>query len=395
MRFDSHIGSRVERSVGSVFDVDSHSMVPLDRIDNSFLVSEWERKRADPYHGDHHTAYDYGMGENRITSDSPMIMHDYYDNPTDHLTSNYDIHRTKYLSSYYVPYSTSIANVVDGENAIDEAITTALNSLKGQSSTWGADLGESKSAIEDLAKNTITGYNFINNMRKGNFRGAADALGISRRSFEHSSNRGRALANAWLSFSYGWVPLATSIYDEQKTISDIVNRNSNNVEGNGTGHASGSVDGPYFGDIRLKGEWTTSARCTLKATIANAGLFNLNKFGVTNPAAIAWELVPFSFCVDWFIPIGNTLSAITGGEGLDFHGGYFSVITRQNISLYSKTGKITDWTTVEDGGNYSEEQFVFNRTALSTLPLPKLYADMTPFSSPRAANALALVRKLT
>lgn len=395
MSYESSNSARTERSVGSVFDVDVHGMVPLDRIDTSYLVTDWIRTASGPYHGDHRTAYDYGMGEYRITADSPFVLHDYYDNPTDHLTSNYDIRRTEYLSKYRTPFSQSPVNGPDMENAISEAITSALNSLKGQSSNWGSDMGEMRQSVESFASLAMKGGAFIKHMRHGQFTQAAHALGISPTSFSHSSNRGKAIADYWLAYSYGWRPYAQSMFDMQSTIADIVNRQSTSVEGTGSGHASGSLDNTYIGKIKQKANWFGSARCVLKADIANPALLNINKLGLSNPSAIAWELVPFSFCVDWFIPVGNTLSAITGAEGLDFHGGWYSVITRSTVSLTRETGKETEWTTCDDGGHYSEEQFTFNRTALTAFPLPRFYADMTPYSSPRAANALALVRQLT
>lgn len=386
---------RNEISDGEVFDVDLHAMVPYHHVDNSFVLEASYDSKPPPFKGDHHTAYNWGHQGGTILSDSPMIFHDYWDNPIDHLTSNYDINRTEYLSKYRVPFSSSIVRGVDVENAQNEAITAALNSLKGASSNWGNDLGEMRNSVEAIARDAQRAATFIRCMRRGQWGAAADALGISLRSFSHSSNRGRALADYWLGYVYGWRPLAQSMYDTQAVMSDIVNRTSNRVEGTGTGHASGDVTGPYYEKISLDGKWLGSCKCTLKATISNYNLFNLNKVGLTNPISIAWELVPFSFCVDWFLPIGNTLSALTGTQGLDFQGGYFSTITRETINMHRETGRINDYTTCVDGGSYSESQFRFQRVALTEFPQSRFYADLTPFSTPRAVNALALVRQLT
>ena len=395
MPYTSKSEARTERSIGSVYDVNTGTMQPLDRVDHVFFLKTQERTSSGPYHGDHHTAYDYGMGAGRVISDSPFVIHQYYDNPVDHLTSNYDYYSSEYLSKYRTPFSSSTINGPKMENAISEAITSALGSLRGKHSNWGSDLGEMRQNVDSFSKAITKGSQFLYYMKRGRFNLAAEALGISRRSFSSSNNRGRALANAWLAYSYGWRPYAQSVHDMQQTIADIVDRNSNNVEATGTGHASGGSSGTYYGKIRQSSNWHGSARCVLKATIDSPTAHNITKMGLSNPASIAWELTPFSFVVDWFVPVGNVLDALTAAQGLTFHGGWFSVRQRETLSLKRETGVETPWATCVNGGSYSEEQFTFNRTALAGFPLPRLYADLTPYSTPRAVNALALVRKLT
>jgi hypothetical protein len=38
--------------------------------------------------------------------------------------------------------------------------------------------------------------------------------------------------------------------------------------------------------------------------------------GLTNPLNVAWELVPFSFVVDWFIPIGSFFDGLVPPQGV-------------------------------------------------------------------------------
>lgn len=37
----------------------------------------------------------------------------------------------------------------------------------------------------------------------------------------------------------------------------------------------------------------------------------MSDFGLINPASIAWELIPFSFVVDWFYPVGQLIASTT------------------------------------------------------------------------------------
>jgi hypothetical protein len=45
-------------------------------------------------------------------------------------------------------------------------------------------------------------------------------------------------------------------------------------------------------------------------------------------------------------------------------------------------------------GDYREAGFGFQRIALTGFPYARFYADLTPYSTPRALNALALVRQI-
>lgn len=395
MPYTSSFEPRVERSDGMIYDVDSHTMVPYHHIDNTYFIDVVFDSKANAYHGDHRTAYNWSHSGGKSTAEKPVIYHDVYDNPTDHLTSNYDIIRSEFLSKHRLPFSTSNVHGPWVSNAVDEAITEAQNSLKGASSQWGNNLGELKTSVESIARDAMRAAAFIRCMRRGKWQEAADALGISLRSFSHSSNRGRALADYWLAYAYGWRPLAQTMHDTQAVMSDIVNRTSKLVEGTGKGRANGSNARTWSGDVLCDGEWTSSTSCTLKATITHPTLFNLSKVGLTNPVSIAWELVPFSFVVDWFLPVTNTLEALSSGFGVDFHGGWYSTITREKFHMFRETGRVDDWTTCLEGGDYHEEVFDFRRVALTAMPHVRFYADLTPWSTPRAVNALALVRQLT
>jgi hypothetical protein len=129
--------------------------------------------------------------------------------------------------------------------------------------------------------------------------------------------------------------------------------------------------------------------------MSNPQLATINSLGLTNPIAVAWELVPFSFAVDWFLPVGNTLSALTAGQGLTWLGGYITKRVYRAVSIRHKTGPITAWVTCTDPGHYRERGFEFQTIALTGFPYARFYVDETPYSTPRAVNALALVRQLT
>jgi hypothetical protein len=43
----------------------------------------------------------------------------------------------------------------------------------------------------------------------------------------------------------------------------------------------------------------------------------LSNLGLINPLSVAWEVVPFSFVIDWFIPVNKWLNSLTADAGLE------------------------------------------------------------------------------
>jgi len=69
---------------------------------------------------------------------------------------------------------------------------------------------------------------------------------------------------------------------------------------------------------------------------------------LTNPALVAWELVPFSFVADWFVPIGSWLTAIAPLIGITPQDVFRTVFSEESY---------------ETGGAYGDEtglMFVMN-----------------------------------
>lgn len=390
IRFDT----RLEETSGVVYDVHTGTMVPYYNQDAFYNQRVGESRKPAPYKGDHRTAYDYWRGINAVVVDKPYLLRAHWDNPVDHLTSNYDTVGNQFISYRHGPFGYDPLPSGDFIDELwNEAVTKALLSLKGEnSSDIGASLGELGQTVDSLASSVMRGTYFIRSMRRGNWALAAKHLGITPKVFRDT--RGKVLADYWLAYSFGWKPLASEMYGLADTICEHVSRNSNFIEGTGTAISSNDVSFTY-GNWDVIGSWAARIRAVLKAEITNPGLRLINKTGLTNPASVAWELVPFSFVVDWFVPVGNTLDALTASVGLTWHGGFVSKTIHKAVGIRHKTGYITPWVDCLDGGDYKERMLEFQRVALTGFPYPQFYANRNPYSTTRALNALALVRSLT
>lgn len=133
--------------------------------------------------------------------------------------------------------------------------------------------------------------------------------------------------------------------------------------------------------------------CKLTAELSNSSWHAASQLDLVNPLSLGWELVPFSFVLDWFIPVGNMLEALTAHAGLVFVGGHYSYVTRGRKRFDAiPYWWGTPWGSPWKVGSVEYNVYGFDRVPLYDWPMPLPYADMTPFSTTRSLSALALWR---
>jgi hypothetical protein len=128
-----------------------------------------------------------------------------------------------------------------------------------------------------------------------------------------------AAANAWLEYKYGWMPFLNDVRDATNTLMDVVDRPASKeikvrskVIENATYYSPEQLIIAYSSYIRVTG-WEdrvsdSQFRGIWKCRVTDGNL--PGRFGLLNPLEVAWELVPFSFVADWFLPVGSYLSAL-------------------------------------------------------------------------------------
>jgi len=189
--------------------------------------------------------------------------------------------------------------------------------------------------------------------------------------------------------------LAQSVHDISEVLFQKIASKPLRATGKGVVSRSGEFD---YRSTRQRWEYTAEVKCFIEATILDPGAFTREKFGLANPAVIAWEVVPWSFAVDWFIPIGDVLSAASATSGLKFSRGSLtrhrkaSLEIRHREDMEDELAELNSF--LVDPGLYKEDQFDFVRDRLTEFPSPVFFADETPLSTTRTLNALALIRQL-
>lgn len=210
----------------------------------------------------------------------------------------------------------------------------------------------------------------------------------------------KAPAQWWLELQYGWLPLVGDVYDSLTNFYRRVEEGILIKETGGRSHSWEEV-APYVdcgGFVRCAEIKTfkVASKCGVWYRVDSAQLANLQDWGVLNPALLAWELMPYSFVVDWFLPVGDWLSKVDYSLGLSFHDGYSTVFAKGDCTrvYMPKVRTPADGSWIWDvRGRDTFREVNFDRRRLGafpSVPPPRFVPD--GLRGKRIANALALLR---
>lgn len=207
--------------------------------------------------------------------------------------------------------------------------------------------------------------------------------------------RGKSLSSRWLQYQYGWLPLMSDIYGLHSELQKGLLRKGQTVTGKSSVSQEGRSDWTWSGEDPSKRTSATTncgVSCSITAVVSDPYLAKLQALGLINPLSIAWERTPWSFVVDWGLPVGNVIRAFTAPVGLTFFTGSVTYRTHTKLSgVYPAIGGSSP-----SNDNSSTEVtpqgqgLRVERLVLSGFPTPMLYTRPI-FSTKRVLNALALV----
>jgi len=205
----------------------------------------------------------------------------------------------------------------EGSSSIDEARLRATARLTGFFANYGESLGEINQTSRMIANRIQSITSLARDIRKRDVKSLKNRFGNGYRVLKNPKTGSNILANNWLEYSFGWRPLVSDIWAGIEFLSkrleagSDVSSSANSAQGGfgpkGVNSASTAKRLEKFG---------ANARFTISGKVTNARIANLNAMGLLNPLAIAWDLMPFSFVVDWVLPIGPWLASLSATAGL-------------------------------------------------------------------------------
>lgn len=251
---------------------------------------------------------------------------------------------------------------------------------------WLINLHQRREAISMITTRTMQLLKFTRAVRRMDFIGAHKALFPGTRGKPPAGWRQRVKtpANLWLEFHFGWKPLiqdiGTSVDVLQSDFSLRTLRQAAKVE-----YPIQVVEDNtnYYTTTNIIRKYRYTIRANVQVT--NPNLYLANRLGLTNPALVVWDAVPFSFVVDWFVPVGQFLSSFTEYLGLSVSNTHATLFSNE-LCKYELFPKV-------EGVYYTvQEKIAITCDRQLTIPEVTLTARFPErISVTRAATAVSLL----
>lgn len=284
-------------------------------------------------------------------------------------------------------------------NLVTQCINKALDKFYDQldeQAMLAVNYAERKQASAMMAARLFQLARFGRALRKFDLVTAAKSLGLDPnsgiptvyrkgqkpRGWSNAKARSKIVANAWLEFHFGWEPVVKDIFHAIQVLQAPMTGKTFWVDATlpikfswrlKTGATSYLREAEGFVNVKVGS--------TLAVTDSNA--YMANRLGLTNPAAWAWELIPFSFVVDWFATVGNFINQWTDLDGVRLIDPWYATtcnISRAYYAVRYSSSAIDIWST----GFYFQRALGLPRYKIAFRPMKRL-------SVVRAATAIALL----
>jgi hypothetical protein len=195
-------------------------------------------------------------------------------------------------------------------SSANSALSKLISKAKGHSWNMAVDLAQGRQTTGMVVSNLGKLGRSVMALKHGDFSTAARQLGATPRGTRLKTTD---VSGRWLELQYGWLPLLSSTYEASKALEAATN-------GPRKARFSAGFSVPVThnystGSLSAKQKFRYNRVYVLEQ---REDMSVERQLGLTDPLSVAWELIPYSFVVDWFVPIGtylsnlNQLSALRG-----------------------------------------------------------------------------------
>lgn len=200
-------------------------------------------------------------------------------------------------------YSDSIPVSVNYEALYGSAIDKLLDKVKGANVNLSVDVAERQqtyrmlkaaTSLRSLISEFVKQITSTREWRK-----------------RRGKSRDKYVSSKWLEYRYGWSPLVSTVYDAAETVmkmrgAGIVRVSARTAQAIRIDTESGL--GTYLTPMdKFKSEGMI--RGQIVVLMKSKESVSIQDFTTLNPVLLAWELLPYSFIVDWFVNISGYLQA--------------------------------------------------------------------------------------
>lgn len=285
-------------------------------------------------------------------------------------------------------------------SALDiEADNTLVEAVRSSKIEFLSEAAEAKETIESIGSVAIRVYKAAAAVRRGRYEVALRHLGVSLRD---QRDLFKTPSNFWLAYQFGVSPLVSLV----KELNDA--------------RIEGFVPQPRRANARKSTVWNTTAytysgyftykvdivdsyevRVGAKFSFGDPSASFANDYGFDNPLTALWQIVPFSFLVDYFLPVGDWLDANFSVVNPTYSDGFKTVVRKRSVTV-TCNGTTSNAPVYRDSDGVIRPLYRPSQSVVSTheylrydrvphFPTFNLVMDRDPFSLNRSLNMLALL----
>lgn len=281
----------------------------------------------------------------------------------------------------------------------NEAISRALDQVAGRKYDLSETLAGAVQTHRMLCETVTLLIRAAYDARRGRVSNALRRLGYK------ASSKKRA-ANLWLEVQYGWRPLVSDVMNGIEALKRQLESGDLLFTARGTATEKLGADWGFPGKpftSALPFAYThvdnkRSARVELVYSVSNPTARAFASWGIENPLYFGWVMLPWSFLVDWAIPVGKWLNGMSAALGTTFVDGWMSKRLQVDTAAEGVNLPVTNHhfgVSKHKPATMPKARMqvmAFQRDVLLTIPRPALYVSSSPFASPqRLLNAIALI----
>jgi len=213
---------------------------------------------------------------------------------------------------------------------------SVLKQAAGQTFNAALFVAEAHKTLDLLVTNAAKIARSFREIRTGRIMGwplketvrrALSALGVvNSKKWDPKASR----ASQWLEYRYGVETLMMDVRDAAEYAASKMSDQPERYKWRSQKRESSSVVTDYPSDLQFLGVYQSgillspervfqtmvTAKAWLEAELETSGYRSMQQLGFANPVGLAWELIPFSFVVDWALGIGSYLDLQTSLWGL-------------------------------------------------------------------------------
>lgn len=289
-------------------------------------------------------------------------------------------------------------------NLQNQSLAKARLRLKDQDVNLLEVWGERHESLNMIRENVNRIGKTYASLKRGDFRGAAAALGLksgfSGFTSKWRKNQSKAIANGWLELQYGWRPLLMDIHGAVEALhkSFVPSPKNQLIRVSAVSRLSDETSetrSVTAGSELWRRGYEVQVKTCLYFRQTNRALHTLASLGITNPAYLVWELTRYSFVVDWLVHIGDFLSSLDASIGYEYRWGCVTIGQKiYENRIRTVNGQTSTGVVSVENSEEADEYFSVNRnglaTEIETIPLP---AFKDPLSVQHTLNAIALLRQ--